>query len=283
MIAILGGLGAAGAWALSTLCSSRSSRLIAPLSVVAWVMLVGLLISAPIAAVHGLPSRLDGAPGAWLALSGAGNVVGLVFAYRAMRVGQVSLVAPLVSTEGAIAAVIALLAGESITPGAGVALAAIAVGVSLSAAPPTERTDAGGAGRPRGALLAGFAAVSFGVSLYATAKAAAALPTAWVVLSARLIGTVALGLPLALSKQLALTRRAAPLVVTSALCEVLGFFSYATGARHGIAVAAVLSSQFGAIAAVAGYVVFKERLRRIQLGGVVIVLVGVAVLTALEA
>jgi drug/metabolite transporter (DMT)-like permease len=283
MIAIIGGLGAAAAWAVSTLCSSRSSRLIQPSSVVAWAMFVGLLVSAPIAAVHGVPSRLDGSPGAWLVLSGTGNVVGLMIAYRAMRIGQVALVAPLISTEGAVAAVIALLAGESVAPGTGVALAAIAVGVCLSAVPPSERVDPGGARRSQAALLAVIAAVSFGVSLYATGKAAAVLPTAWVVLSARLIGTVALGLPLALGGRLQLTRAALPLVVTSGLCEVLGFYSYAIGARHGIAVAAVLSSQFGAIAAVVAYVLLKERLSRIQLGGVVIVILGVAVLTALDA
>ena len=42
MLAILGGVGAAAAWAVSVLCSSRSSRLIDPMAVVAWVMLVGL-------------------------------------------------------------------------------------------------------------------------------------------------------------------------------------------------------------------------------------------------
>jgi drug/metabolite transporter (DMT)-like permease len=45
----------------------------------------------------------------------------------------------------------------------------------------------------------------------------------------------------------------------------------------------VLSSQFAALAAVAAYVLFKERLSRIQLLGVCTVLVGVALLSALRA
>jgi drug/metabolite transporter (DMT)-like permease len=81
MIAIVGGLGAAVAWAISTLCSSRSSRLIAPVTVVAWVMLTGLVITAPVAAIRGIPGNLDTSSGAWLALSGAGNVGGLMLAY----------------------------------------------------------------------------------------------------------------------------------------------------------------------------------------------------------
>ena len=74
-------------------------------------------------------------------ISGAGNVAGLVLTYNALRIGQVALVAPLVSTEGAIAALIALLAGESLSPGVGVALAVIAIGVCLSAVPESAETE----------------------------------------------------------------------------------------------------------------------------------------------
>ena len=47
--------------------------------------------------------------------------------------------------------------------------------------------------------------------------------------------------------------------------------------------AAVLASQFAALAGVAAYLLFHERLTRIQLGGVSIVVVGVAVLSAVRA
>lgn len=283
MIAILGGLGAAAAWALSTLCSSRSSRLIEPVSVVAWVMLVGLLITGPAAALQGVPTGLDSSSVAWLAVSGAGNVAGLTLVYRALRIGQVALIAPLVSTEGAIAAVIALLAGESLAPAVGLTLVVIVVGVCLSAVPAADLSDFHRARHPEAVLLAIVAAFMFGASLYATARAGSTLPTSWVVLSARLIGTVALALPLALAGRLRLTRRALALVVASGICEVLGFYSYTAGARHGIAVAAVLSSQFATLSGLAAYVLFKERLTRIQLLGVATVIAGVAVLSALRA
>ena len=78
-------------------------------------------------------------------------------------------------------------------------------------------------------------------------------------------------------------RRAIPLIVVAGICEVLGFYSYTAGARHGIAVAAVLSSQFATIAAVAAYFLFGERLNRVQLAGVSSVIVGVALLSALRA
>jgi drug/metabolite transporter (DMT)-like permease len=280
VIAVLGGLGAATAWALSTLCSSRSSRLIAPQSVVAWVMLVGLLIAAPAAAVTGIPAGLGGSAGAWLALSGAGNVAGLLVAYRALRIGQVTLIAPLLSTEGAIAALIALLTGEHVAPAVGATLAVIVAGICLAAMPAADRPEPIAAGHRSAVLLALAAAGSFGASLYATARAGAALPTAWVVLSARLIGSVTLAVPLAARHRLQLTRAALPLVAASGACEVLGFYSYTAGSRHGIAVAAVLSSQFAALAALVAYVLFRERLSRTQFVGVSTVVVGVALLSA---
>jgi drug/metabolite transporter (DMT)-like permease len=291
VIAILGGLGAAAAWALSTLCSSRSSRLIDPASVVAWMMLFGLVITVPAAALSGVPGRLGPGSGAWLAASGVGNVVGLVLTYRALRIGQVSLVAPLVSTEGAVAAIIALIAGEPLAPGVAATLAAIVAGIWVASAPDrarppgaTPQPTSPSAPQPKAAIVLAMAAsLAFGVSLYATARAGAELPVSWVVLSARAIGTVTLALPLALTRRLELTRRAVPLVVASGVCEVLGFYSYTTGSRHGIAVAAVLASQVGGLAALGAYFAFGERLTRKRTLGVCTMLAGVAVLSALRA
>ena len=79
-----------------------------------------------------------------------------------------------------------------------------------------------------------------------------------------------------------MTREALPLVAASGVLEVLGLVAYNIGAREGIAVAAVLSSQFAAMAAVAAYFLFRERLARIQIAGVVVIALGVAVLTGLQ-
>jgi drug/metabolite transporter (DMT)-like permease len=300
VIAILGGLGAAVAWAVSTLCSSRSSRMIEPTSVAAWIFVVGLVIAVPPAALSGIPARLGPGSGAWLAASGIGNVAGLVLVYRALRVGQVAVVAPLVSTEGAVAAVIAVIAGESLAPGAALTLLAILAGVWLAAGEEKPRPehelepvgaltqavepDVSGAPYPyRAMMFAAAAALSLGTSLYATGRVGTELPASWVALSARAIGTVAVFLPLAITRRIELNRPAAPLVVTSGVCEVIGFYSYTAGARHGIAVAAVLSSQFGGLSAVAAYFVFGERLSRRRTIGVCTMLAGVAVLSALRA
>jgi drug/metabolite transporter (DMT)-like permease len=322
MLAIVGGLGAALVFATVTLCNSRSSRMIGPTQLLAWVMLIGFAIVLPLVVLEGVPDELDGESGTWLAVAGIGNVVGLLLAYAALREGKVGVVAPVVATQGAVAALLAVVAGESLGAGAGVTLAAIAIGVVLAGSagepngeaaeggPAGEREAAAGgasaggheategeatrthkaasdaAARPaetRALVYALGAAFAIGWSLYATARASIDLPVVWALLPSRLIGVVAVTLPVVLRTGLRMTREALPLVVVAGVCEVLGFALFALGARHGIAVTAVLASQFAAAAAVAAYFLFGERLARVQLAGVALIVVGVGVLAAIEA
>jgi hypothetical protein len=91
------------------------------------------------------------------------------------------------------------------------------------------------------------------------------------------------GAALIAARRLRITRAALPLVVASGLAELGGFTAYAVGARHGIAVAAVLASQFAALAVIAAFLLFAERLTRTQVAGVVAIAIGVAALSALRA
>jgi drug/metabolite transporter (DMT)-like permease len=281
--AILGGLGAAAVFATATLCSSRSTRMIGPSSVLAWVMLIGLVIVVPWAAVEGVPDGLDAPSLGWLAVAGVGNVLGLLLAYSALRIGKVAVVAPIVATQGAIAAVISILAGESIELGVGVTLVVIAFGIVLAAAARESRDKEPEAPAHVVALYAVGGAASFGVTLYATARASADLPVVWALVPARLAGVLAVALPLILASRLALTRRAVPLVLASGVAEIVGFGLFAVGSRDSIAVAAVLASQFAAIAGIAAFLLFRERLTRVQLVGVTIIVGGVTVLSLLQA
>jgi drug/metabolite transporter (DMT)-like permease len=251
--------------------------------VIAAMMAIGLVITGPIAAAEGVPAHLHGSAWLWLLLSGGGNIVGLQLIYMAYRTGQVALVVPISSTEGAVAAVISIAAGESIGVGTGIALVLAVVGVCVTSLPADLPEGHIETPHVRTLLLAGGAALVFGVSLYATGRAAALLPSAWVVLSARVVGTVVLALPFALRGRLKLTRRALPFVIASAIAEVVGFFSYNLGTRHGIAVAAVIASQFAAIVVAFAYFFFHERLTRTQFIGICTIIVGVTLLSAVSA
>ena len=284
MLAIVGGLGAALVFATVTLCNSRSTRMIGPAQLLAWVMLIGLAITVPLAFARGIPEGLDAEAGAWMAVAGVGNVGGLLFAYSALRVGKVGIVAPVVSTQGAIAALIAIIAGEQVGPEVAILVAVIAVGMWLAAVAPSEGA---GHAQPRQDKLAiaysVAAAVSIGWSLYAIGRVSVALPVVWALLPSRAIGVLVVTLPLMIRSGLRMTREALPLVLVAGVFEVAGFALFAFGSRHGIAVAAVLSSQFAAIAAIGAYLLFRERLSPVQLAGVGVIVTGVAILSGIQA
>src|SRR5919109_1421797 len=283
MLAIAGGLGAALVFATVTLCNSRSSRMIGPTQLLAWIMLIGLAITGPLALARGIPDGLDGEAAVWMAVAGVGNVVGLLLAYSALRVGKVSVVAPLVSTQGAIAALIAIVAGESVSTAVALLLVLIAIGIFMAGVSPDEGPDDEDPQPTRAWLYTIGAAVAIGWSLYAIGRVSISLPVVWALLPSRVIGTAAVTVPLVLRTGLRITSEALPLVLIAGAGEVLGFALFAFGARHGIAVSAVLSSQFAVIAAVAAYLLFGERLGRLQLAGVATVVVGVGVLAGVQA
>lgn len=289
MVAILGGLAAAMSWAIATLVSSRSSRMIGPLSVLGWVMAVGL-VAAIGPALLAEPTELDGLEIAWLIATGLSHNGGLLLAYAALSIGRVSLVAPIVATEGSLAAVLAILLGDPVAPLTALLLAPIAIGVVLAAA---ERSADNGGSAPdaaepartrRAALLAISAALTFSVGLVLAGRLGdAGVPPAWVMVVSRTIGTLLIALPLLLARRFRITRAALPLVVAAGILEVFGGAVYVVAATADIAIAAVLSSQFAAIAAVAAFFLFRERLQRVQVVGVVLIGVGITALAALTA
>jgi len=294
MVAILGGLGAALSWAIATVSSTRSSRLIGAPSVIAWVMVFGFLAtlgpaalstSAPIG-----PNQLLG-----LFVVGISYNTGLLLTYAALTIGRISIVAPIVATEGAVSAVITVLLGESLNLPTAIVLAAITVGVVLAA---FERSadEAPRAGTPNphhtatesrraarnAVLLAIGASLSFSIGLVIAGRLGASLPVTWIVIAPRFVGVVGIALPLFLLRRLRLGRTALPLVVVSGVLEAFGSGLYVIAAHDGVAVAAVLGSQFAAFAAIAAFLFFGERLARVQLAGVGIIVIGITALAAVR-
>ena len=312
MTAILGGLAAAIMWATATLASSRSSRMIGSRVVLAWVMIVGAIVGLPLALITGIPTEIPPATLPLVLLAGLCYSGGLYVTYRALTIGKVSIVAPIVATEGAVGAMVAVALGDPLSLIAALLLAVIAGGVVLSAIEPARpdvpagdielaadaldgpaRDDARAriadhaallvhdAARTRKTVLLSVAgALIFGVGLVASGKAAALIPPIWVAVSARMIGLAVVALPLVVQRRLVLTRRALPLVVIAGIGEIIGSTASAWGSINSIAITAVLGSQFAAIAAVAAFLLFGERLSRTQVAGVVLIVAGVSALAA---
>jgi len=316
LVAVLGGLGAAVCFTVSALCASSSSQEIGAESTLAWVMLIGLVLVVPPAAALADPAQLSPAVLGLLAAAGVTNVAGLLVEYVAFRRGKVGVVTGIASTEGMVAALISAVAGARLGIRNGLLLALVTLGVAVSAASPDDGAPssaeappvvpagavpadgvpagvvpaggvpaggvpAGGRRAVRGAVLAVPVALLFGVTLYTTGRAGQQVSVLWALVPARLFGSALVTAPLAAGRRLRLTRRALPLVAAAGAAEVLGVLSYTLGARHGLAVAAVLSSQFAALTAVAAYVIHGQRLSRSQLAGLAAVVAGVSLLSAL--
>jgi drug/metabolite transporter (DMT)-like permease len=281
VIAIVAGLAAASSFAVSTLVAARASRMVGAPVTVAGAMLVGLVIVLPIC-LFATPLPTSTADLLLPTLAGAANAGGLLLAYTAYRIGTVGVVSTVASTEGAIAAVISVIAGQRLAPGSGPILALVVVGVVLAATGGGHEIEEGvRIDRRRSLQAAGLAAISatmFGFALFWIGSASDDIPSAWILLPGRLFGCLAIGIPLLLAGRAKVGRRAGPYILVCGIVEVTGFTAFTIGAQESIAITSVLASMFAPIAAVAAFVLFGERLARRQVGGIVLVVSGIALL-----
>ncbi len=278
MIAVVAGLLTAFAWALATVAAARASRVLGPWSTTAQVVFVGLLATLPLLVIETTGEPVATADFAWLALGGLGYAVGMVLNYAALYGGKVPVTAPIVSTEGAIAATIAVLSGEAATPLLGAMLLLIAGGIFVVALQPGGGVDVLSGSGTRYVGFAVVAALVFGLGLYASGRASEGVPASWVVAAGRIVGVAFLTLPLVVTGRLRFRRDLLPVIVFAGLAEVAGVYAFAWGARESIAVTAVLSSQFAVIAALIAHAM-GERISPRQWLGVGAVTVGVVVIT----
>jgi uncharacterized membrane protein len=288
MSPILAGSVTAVAYAISTLTSARSARLAGPGPTVAGVMLVGTVLLLPIALVLSPIRTSPVVPASTLllaALAGLANVGGLLLAYAAYRIGAVGVVSTIGSTEGAIAAVISIAAGQVLAPGSGPALVVVAIGVILAATGGGHELEEGvtisRARSLRAAGLAMCAAVLLGTGLFISGQVSTSLPPAWVVLPGRIVGILVVTLPIILSGRGRLPRPSLKFIGVTGIVEVVGLLSFSVGAAQDIAITSVLGSMFAPLGVIAAFVLFRERLARRQIAGIVLVVIGIAVLGSL--
>jgi drug/metabolite transporter (DMT)-like permease len=278
VIPVLAGLTAAVMWGLSTVVASRSTKVLGSQGALAWVMLIGGAVTLALAPLSGVPHGISAPAWAWAVAAGVGSTFGLSMMYRALQIGKVGVVAPIASTEGALAALLSIALGERVTVGVAVCLGVIAAGVFVV----TMRGAATDV-HVRPSLYAVVAACSFGVGLVGSSKAGHELGALWTILVARVVGVSVIAGPLIVRRTLPRPGRALGMVAFSAFAELIGFAAFIGGSRHGVAIPAVLASQFAAVAAATSYLVFGERLGIRQRAGAAVILAGVAALSLLRA
>jgi drug/metabolite transporter (DMT)-like permease len=268
-------------WGSISVLEARVSRALGGSSALAWIFGAGLVVVLPIALIHGVPDASAGA-WAWAMVASVCSLAGLAMMFTALQYGRVGLVTATISVQGAFASVYAAIGGESLHPLSVVAIAVSAVGTFVLmgadgglSAPPRER---------RGILLALGAACFTGLSLFSASRGGSGIGADWVVACVRISSVALVFVPLAATRRLKSPRGVVVPVLIAGVAEVAAFGSYiAATDRIGVAVPAVIASQFALIAAAVGWFVLGERLGPRQLAGAGAILAGVTALTILQA
>lgn len=317
MLTVVLGLGSALGYVLHDFLMVKVVRAVAVWTAMCWSMGVGMLILVPLALVlYGLPSgSAEWHAVAFAVAGGLCEAAALACLLRGLVTGNLSIVTPLASLAGGFVAIVAVAGGETLSTPALVGLPlAVAGGLlaSVEQAPAEEvfgleddhasvdagrsggaeaRGVTGAAAAPAGAAAparhrrstagAGWALLSsllFAVVVLLLAKATA-LPSVAIAAYGR-VGTMAVLVPVALL--VSGVRPPRPFVRRCSVAGVgdaAGFILFAAAISIGpLAVASVVISQGGTMAAILGYVLLRERLSRVQYVGIALTCAAVTLL-----
>lgn len=278
MAALGFGLATALLWGVLSLTSARAAREDGPWISLAAYLVFGSLVSLPAAFATGIP---DAPAGDWAWAAGTGAVIaGASLCWlAAVSTGKVSLVTPIVATDGAIAALISIGLGEELGPGVGTALAVIVLGVVLVSL--RGGIDIHGRGSGRTILIAMGAAITFGLT-FVTGAQPEELSPLWIVAVGRTVA-LAVALPFALAHGgVRPSRPALPFIAVTGAFDVLGYACFIQGSRTSLAVASVVASQYVVVAVLGGVLLFHERLTSLQVAGILATIGGVTALAVVQ-
>jgi len=280
---ILLGLTAALSWGLAdyvaALASRRtgSFRVVLGFHLVAMVLLVALLLVTG----EGL-SDVSGGDLAWLAFVGVlGGVSYLVF-YRALAIGPISIVSPIVSAYAAVTVVCAvLIGGERLAAGETAAIVVVIVGVLLASSDlaqmrRVERIAV------LGILLALATAVVIGAFVYGVAYFSAEYGWLVPIVLARGFSTLFLVVASLRGGEWRFPDRSPRFltaIVLIAFVDTLGYVAFNFGVRHAdTSIVATAAAPYALVPIVAGVAFLQERPGAIQWGGIGLVMGGLVLL-----
>ncbi len=275
------GLLAAFCWGVPDVPLAVAVRRVGEMSVLIGSLAIGLVVVTPVVLATGAPHLTE--RGVVLAaVAGAVTVAAYLTAFTAFQTCPVSVVTPILSCEGAVAAVIAVAGGERLNPWMVVLLASAVGGVVLVG------TGSGDGSRThlRGIAFVLLAAGIWGVVLALGSPVSHELGVWWGFLLVRAFTLLlAVGAALAVRKGRAVVPalRAEPWRIAAwGLGDTAAYLCFYLAANRGpIAVADVLAAQFATFGSLAGVLLLGERLRRRQWVGVAIVVAAVSGISAL--
>ena len=258
-------------WGASDFAGGLISRRRPTLVIVGWTTTFGLVTATVAAALTG---GWHGPYGwvPWGMAAGAAGSLGLICYYLALATGTMGVVAPVTSLGVVIPVGVGLASGEtpSMLTGSGVAIAII--GVVLTSGP-----EFSGVATARPVLIAVLAGLFFGVFFVFMAHGSRSSPllTLWAM---RVTVTAAFVLAaLALRTTGGLVGRDYLWVLFIGVGDVSANLSFAIASTKGyVSITSVLSSLFPVVTILLARAILHERLRRVQIAGVAVTMLGVA-------
>jgi drug/metabolite transporter (DMT)-like permease len=271
-------LASAFSWGVSDFLGGLTSRRLPVLGVLAVSQPAGLVLIAVLIPLIGAdPIAADKLAIAFAA--GAASLGGLGAFYAAMAIGTVSVVAPIAALGVVVPVAVGLIQGESPAAVQLIGLIPAIAGVVILSYEEAPVHSAAVARRSIGlAILAG---LGFGV-FFTGLDAAAADRPGWAILAVRVggVSTVALAL-LILRPPLGGVPAALGVLVVIGAFDVLANALFAIASTKGVLpVVAVGGSMYPAFTIALAHAVLGERLARVQWAGVLLALLGVAMIAA---
>jgi drug/metabolite transporter (DMT)-like permease len=270
---------AAACWGLADFFAGLKSRGISVLTVLLWVEGTGLVVVLSIIVISGeaLP---DSRTLLYAVIAGAAGIAALGAFYYALSIGTMSIVAPISSTGVILPVIVGLATGDTLQAVVAAGLVVTGCGVLLASREEVTELEHGGPNR-KAILLALVTAVGFG--LYFTfADVAADGSVLWLLAMGRLV---------ALPWVLALARRGGRGVVPPArdrmqlvaigVADLGATALYGLATTHGaLSIVVVIGSLYPVVTVLLARGILKERIGRIQLAGVLLAFLGVALVSA---
>ena len=212
------------------------------------------------------------------ALAGAASLGGLWAFYAAMAMGTVSVVAPIASLGVVVPVAVGLIRGDAPAAIQLVGLVPAIAGVVILSY--EERPEHAGVAR-RSIVLAILAGLGFGIFFTGLDLAATDRP-GWAVMAVRVGGVATVAIALLISRpRLAAVSGSIAVLLTIGFFDVLANGLFAVASTKGVLpVVAVGASMYPAFTIALAHAVLGERLARIQWAGVVLALLGVALIAA---
>jgi len=286
---VLGGLGAALGWGIADFFAREAGQREGSLVALLYLQLVGtptaalLLIFTEDRPWQTLYS-LDGLAGFFVGLE---LVLGTILLYHALTLGPLLIVAPISSSYAAVTAVLSLLSGERPATTQIVGMVVTLIGVVLAAITANEESQPDPnrdrrKGLPLGVIFALGAAVAWGVGVWLVGGVVSALgssPTVFVLRASGMASVVVFFLATNrsfLPRSRASWRWLLPIGVLDTAANLslsIGLLSSLTS------IVSVMSSLYGVVTVILGYVIAGERVTRIQQVGIVVTFIGVALVS----